>query len=70
MAWPSLYRYAYLLTGHHADAEDVAQQTLLQAYRSWHRVSASRLADGLPAPDAHQHLPLAEATQGASRSSC
>ncbi|GEP34259.1 hypothetical protein NSZ01_20270 [Nocardioides szechwanensis] len=33
-AWPSLYRSSYLLTGNHADAEDLAQQTLLQAYRS------------------------------------
>lgn len=40
-AWPSLYRYAYLLTGNHADAEDIAQQTLLKAYRSWSRVARS-----------------------------
>ncbi|WP_223164239.1 sigma factor [Nocardioides mesophilus] len=40
-AWPSLYRYAYLLTGNHADAEDVAQQTLVKAYRSWGRVRDS-----------------------------
>jgi len=37
-AWPSLYRYAYLLAGNHADAEDIAQQTLEKAYRSWSRV--------------------------------
>lgn len=40
-AWPSLYRYAYLLAGNHADAEDIAQQTLLKAYRSWSRVESS-----------------------------
>jgi RNA polymerase sigma-70 factor (sigma-E family) len=40
-AWPSLYRYAYLLAGNHADAEDIAQQTLLKAYRSWARVKDS-----------------------------
>lgn len=40
-AWPSLYRYAYLLAGNHADAEDIAQQTLLKAYRSWSRVERS-----------------------------
>ena len=40
-AWPSLYRYAYLLTGHHADAEDLAQQTLLKAHRSWARVEGA-----------------------------
>jgi RNA polymerase sigma-70 factor (sigma-E family) len=39
--WPALYRYAYLLAGNHADAEDLAQQTLLKAYRSWSRVTAS-----------------------------
>ena len=38
-AWPGLYRSSYLLTGNHADAEDLAQQTLLQAFRSWDRVS-------------------------------
>lgn len=41
-AWPALYRSAYLLTGHHADAEDIAQQTLLKAYRSWSRVIGSK----------------------------
>jgi RNA polymerase sigma-70 factor (sigma-E family) len=39
--WPALYRYAYLLTGNHADAEDVAQQTLVKAHRSWARIQAS-----------------------------
>lgn len=36
--WPWLYRSAYLLAGSHADAEDLAQQTLLQAFRSWAKV--------------------------------
>lgn len=40
-AWPSLYRYAYLLCGNHADAEDIAQQTLMKAHRSWPRVRGS-----------------------------
>ena len=44
-AWPALYRYAYLLTGNHGDAVDLAQQTLLKAYRSWARVQG---ADGQP----------------------
>lgn len=39
--WPSLYRYGYLLSGNHADAEDLAQQTLLKAYGSWSKVRAS-----------------------------
>ncbi|MFA6298572.1 MAG: SigE family RNA polymerase sigma factor [Nocardioides sp.] len=38
-AWAWLYRSSYLLTGNHADAEDLAQQTLLEVYRSWARVS-------------------------------
>lgn len=40
-AWPSLYRYAYLLTGQHADAEDLAQQTLVKVHGAWSKVSAS-----------------------------
>jgi RNA polymerase sigma-70 factor (sigma-E family) len=40
-AWPSLYRYAYLLAGNHPDAEDVAQQTLIKAHRAWTRVASS-----------------------------
>ena len=40
-AWPAVYRYAYLLTGNHADAEDIAQQTWVKAYRSWSRVRGS-----------------------------
>ena len=40
--WPALYRYAYLLTGQPADAEDLAQQTLIKAYRAWSRVVASQ----------------------------
>ena len=40
-AWPALYRYAYLLSGNHADAEDIAQQTLMKAYRSWSRIQSS-----------------------------
>ena len=37
-AWPGLYRYAYLLAGNHADAEDLAQTTLMKAYTSWAKV--------------------------------
>jgi RNA polymerase sigma-70 factor (sigma-E family) len=37
-AWPALYRFAYLLAGNHADAEDLAQQTLMKAFRSWSKV--------------------------------
>ena len=39
--WPWLYRTSYLLAGSHTDAEDLAQQTLLQAYRSWAKVAVA-----------------------------
>ena len=41
VAWPALYRYAYLLAGNHPDAEDVAQQTLIKAHQAWSRVTGS-----------------------------
>ena len=37
-AWPWLYRCSYLLTGNHHDAEDLAQDTMLQVQRSWTKV--------------------------------
>ena len=37
-AWPRLYRRAFLLSGQHADAEDLAQQTLIRARRHWAKV--------------------------------
>ncbi|NYG53741.1 SigE family RNA polymerase sigma factor [Nocardioides perillae] len=40
-SWPTLYRSAYLLAGNHADAEDLAQQTLVKAHGAWANVSAS-----------------------------
>jgi RNA polymerase sigma-70 factor (sigma-E family) len=43
--WTALYRTAYLLTGHHADAEDLAQATLVKAYQSWAKVSAASSPD-------------------------
>ena len=41
VSWSMLYRSAYLLAGNHADAEDLAQQTLMKAHASWAKVSAS-----------------------------
>ncbi|QIK67175.1 SigE family RNA polymerase sigma factor [Nocardioides sp. HDW12B] len=38
-AWPSLYRRAYLLCGNHADAEDLAQASLIKIHASWTKVS-------------------------------
>ncbi|MFC9327878.1 SigE family RNA polymerase sigma factor [Kitasatospora sp. NPDC057015] len=39
--WPSLLRTAYLLTGSHHDAEDIAQGALATAYAKWSRVRRS-----------------------------
>lgn len=41
VSWSMLYRSAYLLAGNHADAEDLAQQTLIKAHRGWAKVSAA-----------------------------
>jgi RNA polymerase sigma-70 factor (sigma-E family) len=38
LAWPRLYRTAYLLLGEHALAEDLVQTTLVKTYVSWGRV--------------------------------
>ncbi|WP_110182894.1 sigma factor [Nocardioides solisilvae] len=40
-SWSMLYRTAYLLAGNHADAEDLAQQTLIKVHGAWSKVSAS-----------------------------
>ncbi|UED88588.1 SigE family RNA polymerase sigma factor [Streptomyces profundus] len=45
--WPALLRTAYLLTGNHHDAEDLAQTALARACAHWKRV---RRADD---PDAY-----------------
>ncbi|HZG02282.1 MAG TPA: SigE family RNA polymerase sigma factor [Streptomyces sp.] len=36
--WPRMLRTAYLLTGHHHDAEDLVQAALARAYTRWERV--------------------------------
>jgi RNA polymerase sigma-70 factor (sigma-E family) len=41
----ALYRTAYLLTGNHADAEDLAQNTLVKVYLAWSKVSAASSPD-------------------------
>ncbi len=43
-AWPRLRRSAYLLTGNHHLAEDLAQTALVRTYAHWRRV---RRADAL-----------------------
>ncbi|MCZ7416361.1 MULTISPECIES: SigE family RNA polymerase sigma factor [unclassified Streptomyces] len=40
--WPRLLRTAYLLTGHHQDAEDLVQAALARAYTRWERVRNAR----------------------------
>lgn len=44
-AWGRLYRRAFLLTGQHADAEDLAQQTLIRARRHWPKVASAGSPD-------------------------
>ncbi|MFE6281039.1 SigE family RNA polymerase sigma factor [Streptomyces sp. NPDC057877] len=39
--WPRLLRTAYLLTGHHQDAEDLVQAALVRAYTRWERVRSA-----------------------------
>lgn len=38
----AVFRYAYLLLGDAAEAEDVAQETFLRAFRSFHRFDVAR----------------------------
>jgi DNA-directed RNA polymerase specialized sigma24 family protein len=44
-AWARLYRRAFLLAGYHADAEDLAQQTLIRARRHWAKVVSAGSPD-------------------------
>jgi RNA polymerase sigma-70 factor (sigma-E family) len=53
--WTALYRTAYLLTGSHADAEDLAQTALVKAYLAWPKVAAAA------SPDAYVRRILANA---------
>ncbi|MBU7598054.1 SigE family RNA polymerase sigma factor [Streptomyces sp. P38-E01] len=43
--WPRMVRTAYLLTGHHQDAEDLVQTALVKAYTRWSRVRESQDPD-------------------------
>ena len=40
-AWPQLHRFAYLLSGDHQLAEDLAQITLVRAHARWQRIRRS-----------------------------
>lgn len=43
---PALLRTAYLLTGHHADAEDLLQTALAKTYMAWSRITDKGSLDG------------------------
>lgn len=43
--WPRLLGTAYLLTGHHHDAEDLVQTALARAFSRWERVTRADNAD-------------------------
>jgi RNA polymerase sigma-70 factor (sigma-E family) len=43
--WSTLYRTAYLLTGNHADAEDLAQSALVKTYLAWDKVTEAASPD-------------------------
>ncbi|GAA4666026.1 SigE family RNA polymerase sigma factor [Streptomyces chumphonensis] len=43
--WPRLLRTAYLLTGHHQDAEDLVQAALARAYTRWEKVCGAHDQD-------------------------
>lgn len=43
--WSRLLRTAYLITGHHQDAEDLVQAALIRAYTRWERVRSARDPD-------------------------
>jgi RNA polymerase sigma-70 factor, ECF subfamily len=53
---PSVYRYTYAVLGNHADAEDVTQQTFLNAYRACARGTRPRKAENWLLTIAHNEL--------------
>ena len=52
----SVYRYAYAVLGNHADAEDVTQQTFLNAYRSIAQGTKPRKAENWLLTIAHNEV--------------
>ena len=53
---PSVYRYAFAVLGNQADAEDVTQQTFLNAYRAVERGTKPRKAENWLLRIAHNEL--------------
>jgi RNA polymerase sigma-70 factor (sigma-E family) len=60
-AWPGLVRTALLLTGDHAQAEDLAQNTLVRVHRHWRAVNRAER------PDAYVHRILVNQHRSAWR---
>jgi RNA polymerase sigma factor (sigma-70 family) len=52
----SVYRYSYAVLGNHADAEDVTQQTFLNAYRACERGTKPRKAENWLIRIAHNEV--------------
>jgi RNA polymerase sigma factor (sigma-70 family) len=52
----AVYRYAYAVLGNHADAEDVTQQTFLNAYRAMARGTKPRKAENWLLTIAHNEV--------------
>ena len=53
---PSVYRYAFAVLGNHADAEDVTQQTFLNAYRAMARGTKPRKPENWLLTIAHNEV--------------
>jgi RNA polymerase sigma factor (sigma-70 family) len=53
---PSVYRYTYAVLGNHADAEDVTQQTFLNAYRACAKGTTPRKAENWLLRIAHNEV--------------
>jgi RNA polymerase sigma-70 factor (ECF subfamily) len=53
---PSVYRYTYAVLGNHADAEDVTQQTFLNAYRACEQGTKPRKAENWLLRIAHNEI--------------
>ena len=53
---PSVYRYARAVVGNHADAEDVTQQTFLNAYRAIAQGTKPRKAENWLLTIAHNEV--------------
>ena len=65
---PSVYRYAFAVLGNHADAEDVTQQTFLNAYRAMARGTKPRKAENWLLTIAHNEVRRHfRSTQGRAR---